>query len=58
MSESRSLKRKRINMRIPEDLIEWAKSHVLENNTNLTQDYIDYLTDKRKKSEKRAPPNG
>ena len=45
-------KRSRINMRIPLDLLKWAKGYVKSKNTNLTQDYVDYLTRKREEVQK------
>lgn len=41
------IKRKRINMRIPEDLIEFIKKFADEHSTTVTDDYIKYLEAKR-----------
>lgn len=46
------VKRKRINMRIPEDLIEFIKKYAEKNSTTVTDDYIGYLTDKKSKEER------
>lgn len=37
-------KKTRINMRVPDDLLGWAKEYALLRNTNLTQLLVDYLT--------------
>lgn len=44
--------RSRLNMRIPEPLLKWAKKYVEERNTTVTQLIIDYLTDIRTQQEK------
>lgn len=54
-------KRARLNMRIPADLLAWAKTFVQAKNTNLTQLFIDHLTDIRDQNngtngEKRVEP--
>lgn len=36
--------RDRLNMRIPSELLDWAKKYVQAKNTTLTQHYIDFLT--------------
>lgn len=43
--------RTRINMRIPADLVEWAKTYVGDHNTTVTQLFIDHLTKLRKREE-------
>lgn len=48
-------KRSRLNMRIPSDLLDWAKGFALGKNTNLTQLFIDHLTKLR---EQRGQRNG
>lgn len=44
-------KRARLNMRIPEALLKWAKKHVRGRNTTLTQEYIDWLTARKLQEE-------
>jgi len=41
------IKRKRINMRIPEDLIEFIKKYAEDHSTTMTEDYVKYLETKR-----------
>jgi len=50
-SQDETPKRVRLNMRIPEALLKWAKKHVRGRNTNLTQDYIDWLTSRKQQEE-------
>lgn len=38
------MKSARVNMRIQEDLLEWVKEYAAENNTTVTQVFIDLLT--------------
>lgn len=37
-------KRTRVNIRVPKDLLAWAKKHAAKMNTTLTQVVIDHLT--------------
>lgn len=37
-------KRKRVNMRIPAVLLDWAKEHAQAKNTSVTQIVVDHLT--------------
>jgi predicted DNA binding CopG/RHH family protein len=46
------VKRKRINMRIPEDLVDFIKKHAEANGVTMTDDYVTYLTTKKAISEK------
>lgn len=46
------VRRSRLNMRIPADLLGWAKDFVAERNTNLTQLFVDHLTTLREKKGK------
>jgi hypothetical protein len=48
-------RRARLNMRIPSELLGWAKVFASKKNTNLTQLFVDYLTDLR---EQGGPKNG
>lgn len=43
--------KKRINMRIPEDLMEFIKKDAEARGSTVTSDYIEYLDAKRKKAE-------
>lgn len=38
-------KRQRVNMRIPMDLLVWAKDFASTKNTSVTQIVVDHLTD-------------
>jgi len=40
-------KRSRLNVRIPTDLLRWAKLWAKKKNTTLTQVLVDHLTSKR-----------
>jgi hypothetical protein len=40
-------KRTRLNVRIPSDLLRWAKRFAKAKNSTVTQIIIDHLTDKR-----------
>lgn len=42
-------RRTRLNMRIPIDLLEWAKDYALEKHTSVTQIFIDHLTKMKEK---------
>jgi hypothetical protein len=53
MKASERPKRERLNMRIPTELLRWAKGFVRSENKTLTQDYVDYLTEKRRLVEER-----
>lgn len=44
--------RARLNMRIPEPLLKWAKKYVDERNTTVTQLIIDHLTELKAQQEK------
>lgn len=44
--------RARLNMRIPEPLLKWAKKYVNGRNTTVTQLIIDHLTDLKGEQEK------
>lgn len=44
------VKRKRVNMRIPEDLIDFIKKYAEANSTTMTDDYVNYLIRKRNDS--------
>jgi len=44
VSKKSSSKRHRVNMRIPEDLLKWAKAYVKRKNTSLTQAVVDHFT--------------
>lgn len=46
------VKRKRVNMRIPEDLIDFIKKFAEANGTTMTDDYVKYLQEKKDKAEK------
>lgn len=46
-------KRSRLNMRIPSDLLDWARGFATGRNTNLTQLFIDHLTKLREQREQR-----
>lgn len=37
-------KRARVNIRVPNDLLKWAKKYAVKKNTTLTQMIIDFLT--------------
>jgi len=50
-------KRKRINMRVPEDLIDFIKSYAEENGTTMTMDYVAYLDRKKEEAEKNVKPS-
>jgi len=42
--------RARLNVRIPADLLEWAKKYAKKKNTTVTQLLIDFLTREREAS--------
>jgi len=42
-----TVKRTRLNVRIPADLVSWAKKWAKKKNTTITQVIVDYLTTKR-----------
>lgn len=42
--EEREKKRIRVNMRLPPDLVEWAKEYAEARNTTLTQVVVNELT--------------
>jgi hypothetical protein len=44
--------RARLNMRIPEPLLKWAKKYVDDRNTTVTQLIIDHLTSLKDRQEK------
>jgi predicted HicB family RNase H-like nuclease len=44
-------RRTRLNMRIPTDLLEWAKVHAAEKNKSLTQLVVDHLTKLKEKAD-------
>lgn len=43
-------RRERLNMRIPSDLLGWAKGYVSVKNTTVTQLFVDYLTDLKERA--------
>lgn len=47
-------KRTRLNVRIPTDLLRWAKIWAKKRNTTLTQVLIDILTVKREEAKERG----
>jgi hypothetical protein len=44
MAKTTKPRRTRLNMRIPSELLSWGKGYVVAKNTNLTQLFVDYLT--------------
>lgn len=46
-----STKRDRVNMRVPGDLLSWAKEHARSKNKSLTQLFVDYLTELKEKED-------
>ena len=46
--------RARLNMRIPEPLLVWAKGYVVSRNTTVTQLVIDHLTTLKEQNGKAA----
>jgi hypothetical protein len=47
----RELKKSRLNLRLPAELLVWMKKHAQTNNTNVTRLVVDYFTKKRKVEE-------
>lgn len=45
----------RVNMRIPEALLEWAKVYAIEQETTVTQLFIDHLNDIKKREDAKEP---
>jgi uncharacterized protein (DUF1778 family) len=43
----KTTKKTRLNLRIPSDLLEWAKGYAKLKNTNVTQLIVDQLTEKQ-----------
>lgn len=46
------VKRVRINMRVPADLVQFIKEYTARNGTTMTGDYVEYLTKKWQEDEK------
>jgi predicted HicB family RNase H-like nuclease len=44
-------RRTRLNMRIPSDLLEWAKDYAAGKNKSLTQLVVDHLTKLKEKTD-------
>lgn len=42
-------RRERLNMRIPVELLDWAKGYVAKKNTTVTQLFVDFLTSLKEK---------
>lgn len=42
-------RRTRLNMRVPTDLLEWAKDYAADKNKSLTQVFVDHLTKLKEK---------
>jgi predicted DNA binding CopG/RHH family protein len=42
-------KRQRINMRVPGDLLDWVKRFASKKNTNVTQLFVDHVTQLRER---------
>jgi hypothetical protein len=42
-------RRERLNMRIPVELLGWAKGYVVKKNTTVTQLFVDFLTHLKEK---------
>lgn len=40
----------RLNVRIPSDLLEWAKKYAKKKNTTVTQLLVDFLTKEREEA--------
>ena len=49
-----TVKRTRLNVRIPADLVRWAKLWAKKKNTTITQVIVDYLTSKKEEAESRG----
>lgn len=47
---TKSAKRTRLNVRIPTDLVRWAKVWAKKKNTTITQVIVDYLTSKKEEA--------
>lgn len=47
-------RRTRLNVRIPSDLVRWAKVWAKKKNTTITQVIVDYLTNKREEVDARG----
>lgn len=47
-----TMARKRINMRVPEDLVVFIKKYAVSNGTTMTDDYVKYLEEKKKQLSK------
>ena len=43
-------RRVRVNMRIPADLLDWAKDYAVSKNKNVTQIVVDHFTGLKEKS--------
>lgn len=48
--------RARLNMRIPEPLLDWAKDYAVVRNTTITQIIIDHFTKLRETSNGKSSP--
>lgn len=46
----KATKRTRLNVRIPTDLVKWAKVWAKKKNTTITQVIVDYLTTKKEEA--------
>lgn len=44
MAKLKKAKRVRLNIRIPETLVDWAKRHAREKNTSVTQIIVSHFT--------------
>lgn len=43
----------RVNMRVPADLLRWAKTYARGKNANVTRLFVDHLTKLREKEQRR-----
>jgi predicted HicB family RNase H-like nuclease len=50
MGKETRIRRTRLNMRIPADLVVWAKRHAAAKNKSLTQLVVDHLTNLKEKN--------
>lgn len=50
MPETIKPRRSRLNMRIPVELLSWARGYVKSRHTNITQLFVDHLTKLKEKS--------
>ena len=50
LQRPRRPRRARLNMRIPVELLDWAKEYAVYKNKNVTQIFIDYLTQLKEKA--------